>query len=166
MLAALPTTSDRLDQFWKAQTADKTLSQVTKFCQTKWPEKPSINSLLKPYWLVCDEISVYEQLLLRGARIIIPSCLQKEILQRLHQGHQGIVKCKLRTKYSVDGQEYLNKLTMSFSAVILANKTFQGEVNPLLLLSSHKDHGKKLVLICFTKKNTIPPCNRLFFKVC
>ena len=100
-LAALPATPDCLDQFRKAQAADKTLSQVIKFCQTKWPEKPSINSSIKPYWLVHDELSVYEQLLLRGDRIVIPSCLQKEILQCLHQGHQGIVKCKLCAKYSV-----------------------------------------------------------------
>ena len=42
ILAALPATQDYLDQFWKAEAADKTLSQVIKFfCKTKWPKKPS-----------------------------------------------------------------------------------------------------------------------------
>ena len=90
-----------LVEFWKAQTSDQTLSKVINFCQTKWPDELAVSAALKPYWKIRDELSVCKQLLLRGDRIVIPSCLQEDILQHLNQGHQGIVKCKLCARSSV-----------------------------------------------------------------
>ena len=101
MVSNLPATSDRVVEFRKAQAADQTLSKVINFCQTKWPDEPSVSAALKPYWKIRDELSVCKQLLLRGDRIVIPPCLQEDILQHLHQGHQGIVKFKLRARGSV-----------------------------------------------------------------
>ena len=40
-------------------------------------------------------------LLLFQSRLVIPTELQEDILQRLHQGHQGIVKCRALAKSSV-----------------------------------------------------------------
>ena len=40
-------------------------------------------------------------LLLKGSRLVIPKPLQRDILQKLHAGHQGIVKCRERAKQSV-----------------------------------------------------------------
>ena len=51
--------------------------------------------------MIQTELSVCKQLLLRGDRIIIPYCLRQDILQRLHHGHQGVVKCKLCARCSV-----------------------------------------------------------------
>ena len=101
MVSNFPATSDCLVEFWKAQAADQTLSKVINFCQTKWPAELAVSATLKPYWKIQDELSVCKQLLLRGDRIVIPSCLQEDILQHLHQGHQGIVKCKLHARNSV-----------------------------------------------------------------
>ena len=101
MVSNFPATSDHLVEFWKAQAADQTLSKVINFCQTKWPVELAVSAALKPYWKIQDELSICKQLLLRGDRIVIPSCLQEDILQHLHQGHQGIVKCKLRARNSV-----------------------------------------------------------------
>ena len=35
---------------------------------------------------------------MKGERVVIPQSLQLEVLERLHAGHQGIEKCKLRAK--------------------------------------------------------------------
>ncbi|ELT90228.1 hypothetical protein CAPTEDRAFT_137531 [Capitella teleta] len=40
-------------------------------------------------------------LLFRGARLIIPVSLQQEILPRLHETYQGIVKTKQQTREQV-----------------------------------------------------------------
>ena len=40
-------------------------------------------------------------LLLRGHRIVIPRSLQQETLQKIHSGHQGIQRCRLRVSTSV-----------------------------------------------------------------
>jgi hypothetical protein len=50
---------------------------------------------------VKEELSVAKGLLLRGNRVVIPSALQPEILDKLHAGHQGLVKCHRRASYSV-----------------------------------------------------------------
>lgn len=38
---------------------------------------------------------------MKGERLIIPECMRPDILQRLHQGHQGINKCLTRARESV-----------------------------------------------------------------
>ena len=40
-------------------------------------------------------------LILKSTRIRIPSSLRLEVLDKIHQGHQGIVKCRARAKESV-----------------------------------------------------------------
>ena len=40
-------------------------------------------------------------LILKATRILIPSSLRLEVLDKIHQGHQGIVKCRARAKESV-----------------------------------------------------------------
>ena len=37
---------------------------------------------------------------MKGSRIIIPQTLKKGILEKLHNGHQGIEKCKRRARQS------------------------------------------------------------------
>ena len=44
------------------------------------------------YWDFRDQLSTDEGLLLMGPRIVIPSCLCEEYLQRLHQGHLSATK--------------------------------------------------------------------------
>ena len=40
------------------------------------------------------ELSVFEGVILRGNRIVVPQTLQKQILKLAHETHQGIVKTK------------------------------------------------------------------------
>lgn len=47
------------------------------------------------------ELAVANGLLLRGSRVVVPKSLQKEILEKLHAGHQGITKYWQRAKDSV-----------------------------------------------------------------
>ena len=53
------------------------------------------------YHAVAAELSVEDGLLLRGCRIVIPTTLRSDVLERLHTGHQGIVKCRERARQSV-----------------------------------------------------------------
>ena len=40
-------------------------------------------------------------LLVHGIRIVIPETMRDEVLHRIHEGHQGMVKCNERAKGSV-----------------------------------------------------------------
>ena len=48
--------------------------------------------MARAYWDFRDQLSTDEGLLLMGPRIVIPSCLREEYLQRLHQGHLSATK--------------------------------------------------------------------------
>ena len=50
---------------------------------------------------VSSQLSVEDGLLMRGSRIVIPSDLRQDMLHRIHDGHQGIVKCRERAHHSV-----------------------------------------------------------------
>ena len=39
---------------------------------------------------------MHNELLLFGNRIVVPEELQDDVLEKIHQGHQGILKCRLR----------------------------------------------------------------------
>jgi transposase InsO family protein len=63
--------------------------------------KRSCHSCRKPYWSVQGELTIADGLLLKGTRLVIPSRLQRQILNQMHEGHQGISKCRERAKICV-----------------------------------------------------------------
>ena len=56
---------------------------------------------MKPYWKFQGDFLLHGNLLLYQDRVTIPHKLQEQILQKLHQGHQGIQRCRLRAKSSM-----------------------------------------------------------------
>ena len=82
-----------------ATANDHSLQAITPFIQSGWPDSRSqLPSVVKPFWDFHDELSIVDGLILRGERIVIPTCLQKEMLSLLHSSHLGIEKCKQRAR--------------------------------------------------------------------
>ena len=77
----------------KATQSDKILSQVLHFTREGWPHSPTEE--LKPYFSRRQEISIEDNCLLWGIRVIIPNSLRKYLLTELHKDHPGIVKMKV-----------------------------------------------------------------------
>ena len=40
-------------------------------------------------------------LIMKGARLVIPSTLRSKVLEQIHEGHLGIEKCMLKARDSV-----------------------------------------------------------------
>ena len=82
-------------------TKDKVLTQISQMCRTQWPSRDSLPVELKPFYTVKDEMFEQDGLIIKGDRIVIPGNLRKDILNKIHEGHQGIVKCTRRARDSV-----------------------------------------------------------------
>ena len=97
----LPASTQRIDEIKTVQASDTVCSTLISYCENSWPEKHSLSLQLKPYWKWQGQLSTHNKLLLYGTRIVIPLSMQPEILHKLHNGHQGIQRCRLRPKTSV-----------------------------------------------------------------
>ena len=100
-ISHLPASSPTLQKYREAQKNDPLCQQLIMYCKTGWPSKREVDSSVKPYWDYQGELTVGEELLLRGNRLVVPRELQTETLKKLHEGHQGIVKCRLRANTAV-----------------------------------------------------------------
>ena len=78
--------------------ADPICSTVIKYCEGGWPSSRSVCHVLQTFYQVRDDLAHQKGLLLKGDRIVIPLALQKEILNKLHQSHQGITKSRARAR--------------------------------------------------------------------
>ena len=83
---------------WIAKLKDTTredpiLGMVYQLTQQGWPhQRRHTPRMARAYWDFRDQLSTDKGLLLMGPRIVIPSCLLEEYLQRLHQGHLSATK--------------------------------------------------------------------------
>ena len=100
--AAWPMSSSRLDEVKEHTRMDPELQLVMQHVSNGWPKYASkVPENIKPYYTVRDSLSTCHSLLLYGDRIAIPRSLRMEMVERLHDGHMGIVKCRERAKQSV-----------------------------------------------------------------
>ena len=55
----------------------------------------------RDFFIIRGELSLHDGLLVRGDRIVVPFRLRKQILERIHEGHMGVAKCRERAAQSV-----------------------------------------------------------------
>lgn len=92
----------RLEGIRKVTATDTELQLVSKLVRSGWPEHMSSVPLdAREYLKVRSELSVENGLLLRGCRIVVPWSMRGEILEKLHHGPQGLIRCRERAKASV-----------------------------------------------------------------
>ena len=95
-VAGIPQSKDGLDKYVAEQVKDPSCMKVREYCTDGWPKKKRLAQELKPYWEARAN-----NFLLHGSCIVVPVSLRKETLQRVHEGHQGLERCKLRARIAV-----------------------------------------------------------------
>ena len=94
-------TTDRIRETMKD---DPILCKVRALLiQDRNPETFSkeLKTELKPYLNVWEQLSVGNDLVLRGERLVIPASLVKEAIELSHTGHQGASKSKQYLRASI-----------------------------------------------------------------
>ena len=101
VMSTLPATECRLTEIRQKQEEDEVCKQLKQYCESGWPNKHQVPQILKSYYSVSAELTIQQGLLMRNNRLVIPSSLRHDMLDRLHTGHQGITKCRRRAQQSV-----------------------------------------------------------------
>ena len=94
IMSNLPATEHRLEEIREAQHDDEVCAKIREYTLGGWPDRHKVCSSLKPYLPYASEFTVQDGLLMKGDRIIIPASMRLEMLERIHHGHLGIVKCR------------------------------------------------------------------------
>ena len=99
LITNLPASATRMEEIRHATETDPCLQMLAKTVKTGWPHhRRSIPPEIRQYWGVRNEVMAADGLLFLGDRLIIPSSLRSDMLQRIHEGHLGIEKCKARAR--------------------------------------------------------------------
>lgn len=94
---SLPATPESL-QMIRDEQNNLICQQLRKYCKEG---KIDWSGPVKQYYHVKMELTIAEDLLMRGNRVVVPASMRADILERLHAGHQGSTKCRQRAKESV-----------------------------------------------------------------
>ena len=81
---------------------DETLVTLKSQIIKCWPwQRGECPRNLLENWNYRDELSILDGLVLKGTRIIIPTQCRNELLDKLHEGHFGVDRTKLRARDSI-----------------------------------------------------------------
>ena len=101
ILDSLPVSDVKLMEIKEAQDEDPVCKQIKIYCVEGWPDKFHLHDAIKHYWTVRGELSVVIGVLMKASRIMVPSTMRLQMLDKVHEGHQGIVKSRECAKTSV-----------------------------------------------------------------
>ena len=84
------TFSKKLDQLRKSTAQDNQLTRLSHYINTGFPcDKKNLPTDLQEFWNHREALSIESGLITCGNRIIVPKEMRAEMLQYIHEGHQG-----------------------------------------------------------------------------
>ena len=100
--ANIPYSFNELDQIHEETRKDPTVKILMHYINTGWPyDQRQLPQELHMYWNNREDLSVKNGLVTKISRLLIPSTLWRKVLEQIHDGHQGIEKCMLKSRESV-----------------------------------------------------------------
>ena len=86
-----------IEKIQQETSKDVTLQHLKRIITYGWPEtQRDCLKNLHMFWNYRNELSVENQMVFKGDRIVVPATLQHTILRHLHEGHMGLEKMLLR----------------------------------------------------------------------
>ena len=94
--------NDTIQEIQENTEKDKTLSEIKNYTLKGWPlDKKQMLQNTKPFFTYRYDITIQDKMLLKGNQIIIPKKMQHKMLQKIHESHLGIIKCKQIARDSI-----------------------------------------------------------------
>ena len=99
VIETLPLNDKRLEQIKKHTQEDPVMANLKRHILQGWPSsKEMCSKETACFWNIRAELSVADDLILKGSKLVIPRTLRGEILSQIHVGHIGIEKCRRRAR--------------------------------------------------------------------
>ena len=95
-------TPEKKLEFQQTIKEDPLLKSLAETIVAGWPENASdVPNVLRPYHNHHNELTVEDGFILKGEAFVIPLIEREKILDKIHEGHQGITKCQYRVQHCV-----------------------------------------------------------------
>ena len=131
--------ANKLDQLRKSTAQNEQLTRLKSYISTGFPhDKKNLPTDLHEFWPHKEMLSIESGLITCGNRIIVPKEMRPEMLQYVHQGHQGKERCLLRARNTVFWPKMIYNVQQLLERCII-----------------YKEHGKSQPIIDTTQE--LPP---------
>ena len=95
----VPVSPNKLAEIKKESLSDPNLQTVSHFIKNGWPSnRKACPTHIHEFWNFRDKLSVMDDIVFKGEKIVIPKSMQNEMLSLIHLGHMGMEKCKHRAR--------------------------------------------------------------------
>ncbi|XP_042148639.1 uncharacterized protein K02A2.6-like [Ixodes scapularis] len=102
VMAIVPMSPETMEELKRDISQDKEIQEVIQATKEGWPNTTrGLSDPMKLYWSFRDEPAVYEDMLFRSDRIVIPKTWRNRLLVQIHAGHLGINSCLKRARETV-----------------------------------------------------------------
>jgi len=99
VMGTVQMTDDRLTSVREHTQNDAQMKVLAETIQKGWPnEKQNCPLDVSEYWNYRDELYVIDGVIYKNRKVVIPRALRKLMLDKVHEGHLGEVKCKSRAR--------------------------------------------------------------------
>lgn len=91
VMQGIPATPLKMDCIRTTTTTDGELQAVINLNRAGWPQHISqVPAAAREYMAEKEELLEHEGLVIKGRRIVVPRAMIKDILEKIHEGHQGL----------------------------------------------------------------------------
>ena len=132
LIDTIPISDIKLQQLIEAQNEDEVTKKVKEFCVEGWPERHQLASAVRPYWADRGKLTIVKGVLLKSTRLVIPSAMRLEIVDRVYEGHQGITKFRERANQSIWWPGMSKQIQDMTECCRVCNKNKKNSVEPLI----------------------------------
>ena len=99
LVTNLPMFNQRKQKVQCATAEDETMGKLSQTIAGGWSiHRRDCDPLIRQYWPIRDELHVIQGVTYAGERVVISNNMRSEMLQKLHESHLGMEKCRARAR--------------------------------------------------------------------
>lgn len=93
VISNLPVSDRKLQEIKQQTEQDEQLVVLKQVILDGWPVfRKHCQPEIIDYWNIREELAVFDGLIMKGERIVIPRSMRSNLLELVHEGHMGVGK--------------------------------------------------------------------------